>query len=147
MAKEPQEEVGTLAASRKTAIPLHPYVVGVRRSRMPEMWFDVAMVPLLGVQIRRIGWQPFYLKLWRCRDRLLDDHGPRRVQPVPDDDHRSSDVPLEVAEGQQDISTTHGRRNMARVKLAGQRQGHNRSGVSANRLHGFGRVMVFGRMA
>ena len=126
MVKEPQEEVGTLTESRKPAIHLHPYVAGVRRSRIPEMLFDVARAPLLGVQSRRIGWQPFYLKLWMCRDILLDEHGPMRVQPVPDDDHRSSDVPLEVAEGQQDISTTNGMRKMALVNLAGQRQGDNR---------------------
>jgi hypothetical protein len=126
MAKEPQEEVGTLPESCKTAIHLHPYVAGVRRSRIPERLFDVAMAPLLRVQSRRIGWQPFHLKLWMCRDILLDDHGPMRAQSVPDDDHRCSDVPLEVAEGQQDISPTNGMLKMALVNLAGQRQGNDR---------------------
>jgi hypothetical protein len=49
MAQEPQEEVGTLTESCTTAIDLHPYVTGVRRSRMPEMLCDVATAPLLGV--------------------------------------------------------------------------------------------------
>ena len=110
MAKEAQEEVGTLAEACKTAIHWHPYGVGVRRSRMPEVLFDVPMAPpmapLLGVQIWRVGWQPCHLKLWMCREILLDDHGPMRVQSVPDEDHRSSDVPLEVADGHQDSSTT-----------------------------------------
>jgi hypothetical protein len=126
MAKEAQEEVRTLTESCKAAIHLHPYVVGVRRSRIPEMLFDVTMAPLLGVQIRRIGWQPFDLKLWMCRDILLDDHGPMRVQSVPDDEHRSSDVPPEVAEGQQDISTTDRMLKMPLVNLGGQGQGNDR---------------------
>jgi hypothetical protein len=126
MAKEPQEEGGTVPEACKTAIHLHPSVAGVRRSRIPEMWFDVAMAPLLRVQIRRIGWQPFHLKLWMCRDILLDDHGPMRAHSVPDADHRCSDVPLEVAEGQQAISPTNGMLNMALVNLAGPRQGNDR---------------------
>ncbi len=126
MAKEPKDEVGTLTESCKTAIHWHPYVAGVRRSRIPEMLFDVAMASLLGVQIRRIGWQPFHLNRGMCRDILLDEHGPMRVQSIPDDDHRSSDVPLEVAESHQDISTTKGMRNMALVNLAGQCQANDR---------------------
>ncbi len=126
MAKEAQEEVGTLTEACKPAVHLDPDLASVRRSRIAEMWFDVTMAPLLGVQIRRIGWQPFHLKLWMCRDILLDDHGPMRVQSVPDDDHRPSDVPPEVPEGHQDISTTHRMLKMPLVNLAGQCQGNDR---------------------
>jgi hypothetical protein len=69
------------------------------RSGIPKMPFDVAMAPLLGVQIRCIRWQPFHLNLGVCGDILLDEYSPMRIQSIPDDDHRRSDVPLDVADG------------------------------------------------
>jgi hypothetical protein len=104
MAKEPQAEVGTWTESCKTASPVHPDVAGSRRSRIPERVCDGAMAPLLGVQIRRRGGPPVPRHGGMCRAILLDDHGPRRVQSGPEDEHRAGAGPLDMAEGHQAIS-------------------------------------------
>ncbi len=122
MAKKPQDEVGTLTESCKPPVHWDPDLPGVCRSRMPEMLCDVAMASLFGVHIRRIGWEPFQLNLGVCINILPDDHGSMRVQPVPDDDHWPCDVPLQVAEGDKNISGADAMLNMARVNLAGERE-------------------------
>jgi hypothetical protein len=125
MAEEPVDEVRTLTASCKTAIHLDTYFAGACRGRIPEMLFDIAMAPLLGVQIRCIRGQPLHCNRRMRSDILRDDQGPMRVQPIPDNDHRPRDVPLEMLQGHQDISSTNGMRKMALVNLAGQRQANH----------------------
>jgi hypothetical protein len=131
MAKKPPDEVGTLTESCKPAVHLAPDLASVRRSRLPEMVFDVAMASLFGVQIRRLGWEPFPLTLGVCINILPDDHGSMRVQTVPDDDHRPGDVPLEVLQGHQNIRCPDGMLKMALVDLAGQRQANHRGQLPA----------------
>jgi hypothetical protein len=131
MAKEPEDEVRTVTDSCKPTIHLGPHLASVRRSGIPKMLFDVAMTPLLGIHIRGIGWQPFHLNLRVCSDILLDEHSPMRIQSIPDDDHRPSDVPLEVAEGHEDIRRANGMLNMACVDLAGERQADYRGQLPA----------------
>ncbi len=79
MAKEPQEEVGTLAETCEAAIHLSTYVMGVERGGIPEMLFNIAMAPLLGIQIRGIGWQPFHFKVGMRSHIVLDDDGSMRI--------------------------------------------------------------------
>jgi hypothetical protein len=131
MAKKPQDEGGTLTESCKPAVHLDPDLASVRRSRIPEMLFDVAMASLFGVQIRRIGWEPFQLNLGVCINILPDDHGSMRVQTVPDDDHWPCDVPLKVAEGDKNISGADAMLKMALVDFAGQRQANHRGQLAA----------------
>jgi hypothetical protein len=131
MAKKPPDEVGTLTASCTPAVHLDPDLASVRRSRSPEMWFDVAMASLFGVHIRRLGWEPCQRNLGVWINLLPDDHGSMRVQTVPDDDHWPCDVPLKVAEGDKHISGAAARLNMARVDVAGQRQATHRGQLAA----------------
>jgi len=49
-----------------------------------------------------------------------------RIQSVPDNNHWSRDVPVEVAEGHQDIPRADGMLKMALADLAGERQGNSR---------------------
>ena len=121
MAKEPQEEIRTLTETCEAAIHVGTKLAGIRRSRIPEMLFDMAVAPLFGVHIRRIGWEPFQLNLGVCTNRLPDDHGSMRVQTVPDDDHWPCDVPLKVAEGNKNSSGADAMLKMALVDFAGQR--------------------------
>ena len=145
MAKKPQDEVGTLTESCKPAVHWDPDLPGVCRSRMPEMLCDVAMASLFGVHIRRLGWEPFQFNLGVCINILPDDHGSMRVQPVPDDDHWPCDVPLQVAEGDKNISGADAMLNMALVNLAGQRQANHR-GQLATCAHALedGRLPLWG---
>lgn len=62
---------------------------------------------------------------------FLDDHSPMRIQSIPDDDHRPGDVPLEVAEGHEDIRRANGMLKMALVDLAGERQANHRGQLPA----------------
>jgi hypothetical protein len=119
MTKEAQEEVWTVTEPCKPAIHLGPYVVGIHWRGIPEMLFDIAMTALLRVQIRRVGRQPFHFKVGMGGDIVLDDHSSVCVQPIPDDDHRPGDVPLEVSQGHKNVRGTDGMRKVALVNPAG----------------------------
>src|SRR5918998_324447 len=131
MAKEPQDEVRPVTESCKPPVHLGPHLASVRRSGIPQVLFDVTMAPLLRVQLRGVGWQPFHLNVGVCGEILLDEHSPMRGQAIPDDDHRPSDVPLEVAEGHQDICRANSMRNMSLVDLASERQANHRGPLPA----------------
>jgi hypothetical protein len=126
MTKEPQEEVGTVTETCKPAIHLGPYVVGMNWGGIPEMLFDIAMAALLGVHIRRIGREPFHFKVGMCGHIVLDDNSSVCVQPIPDDDHRPGDVPLEVSQCHKNVRGTDSMRKMALVNLAGYREADHR---------------------
>jgi hypothetical protein len=125
MTKEPREEVGTLAETCEPAVHLDTFVVGSRRGGIPERLCDMAMAPLLGIHIRRLGWEPFHCKVRMLGHIVLEADGSRLAEPIPDDDHRPGDVPREVAQGRRNIRCPDGMLNMALVDLAGQRQAHH----------------------
>ena len=131
MTKEPKEEVGTLPETCDPAIHLDTDVVGRCRGGISERVFDMAMAPLRGVHIRRIGRQPFQFKVGMCGHLVLDDDGSMRIEPIPDNAHRPREVPLEVLQGHQHICGPDGRRNMTRVDRAGPRQAHHRGPLPA----------------
>ena len=131
MAKEPKEEVGTLPKPREATIHLGTYVMGSDRGGIPKMLFNTAMAPLLGIQIRGIGWQPFHFKVGMRGHIVLDDDGSMRIEPIPDNDHRPRDVPLEVLQGHQNICGPDGMLKMTLVNLAGQRQANHRGYLPA----------------
>jgi hypothetical protein len=131
MAKEPQEEVGAVAEACNPAIHLGTYVLGVDRGGIPKTLFHLAMAPLLGVQVRGIGGQPCHFQVGMRGHLVLDNDGSMRLEPIPDDDHRPGDVPLDVWQGHQNIRGPDGMRNMALVDLAGQRQANDRGQLPA----------------
>lgn len=126
MMKVPQEEVGTVTETYKPAIHLGLYVVGIHWGGIPEMLFDMAMAALLGVQIRRIGREPFHFKVGMCGHIILEDHSSVCVQPIPDDDYRPGDVPLDVSQRHKNVRGTDSLRQMALVNLAGYREADHR---------------------
>jgi hypothetical protein len=79
MAKEPQEEVGTLAEACEAAIYLGTYVLSIDRGGIPKMLFNITMAPLLGVQVRGIRWQPFHFQVGMRDHIVLDDDGSMRI--------------------------------------------------------------------
>jgi hypothetical protein len=131
MTKAPQEEVGTVTETGKAAIHLGLYVVGMNWGGIPQMLFDLAMAALLGVQIRRIGREPFHVKVRMCGHIVLDDNRSVCVQPIPDDAHRPGDVPLAVSQGHKNVRGTDRMRNMARVNLGGDREADHRGSLTA----------------
>ena len=73
MPKEPEDEIGTLAESRKAMIHLRTEFVNARRRGMAEMLFDSAVAALLGVQVRGIWREPFHVDLGMLGEILLHD--------------------------------------------------------------------------
>lgn len=73
MPKEPEDKSGTLAESRKAAIHLSTKLVNADRSGIAEMLFDIAVTTLLGVQVRGVGREPFYVELGMRGAILLHD--------------------------------------------------------------------------
>jgi hypothetical protein len=73
MPKEPEDKIGTLAESRKAAIHLSAKLVNADMSGIAEMLFDIAMAPLLGVQVRGVRREPFHVDLGMRGAILLHD--------------------------------------------------------------------------
>jgi len=78
MPKEPEDEIGTLAESRKAAIPLNTEFVNAGRGGIAEMLFDIAVATLLGVQVRGVRGEPFHVALRMLGELLLHDKRPMR---------------------------------------------------------------------
>jgi hypothetical protein len=96
-----------------------------------EVLFGIPMTPFLGVQSRCIRGQPFQHHPKMCRHILLDDHGAMRIQPIPDDDHRAGDVPLQMLQSLQYLHTPNGMLKVALVELARKRQANDRRQLAA----------------
>lgn len=73
MPKEPEEEIGTLAESRKAAIHLSTECMNASRSGMAERLFDMAVAALLRVQVRGVRREPFHVALGMLGEIRLDD--------------------------------------------------------------------------
>lgn len=131
MPKEPEDQIGTLAESRKAAIHLRPKLVNADRSGMAEMLFDMAVTTLLGVQVRGVRREPFHVELgMRGAIRLHDDRA-MRGGAVPDHEHWSGKMALDMLQGHDHLRTPDGLRNMPREDAARQGQGHNRRELPA----------------
>jgi hypothetical protein len=131
MTKEPKDEIGSATESCKSTIHLGAEVGAVQRGSIAEVLFDIPVTPFLGVQIRCIRGQPFHR---HCRMRshiLLDDHGSMRIQPIPDDDHRAGEVPLEMSQSLQYLHGPDRMLKVALVDLAGQCQANDRGQLTA----------------
>jgi hypothetical protein len=103
MPKEPEDEIGTLAESRKATIHLRTEFVHAGRSGMAKMLFDIAVAALLGVHVRGVRREPFHVDLGMLGEILLHDECAMRTEPVPNDDEGPRNTALEVAEGSHNI--------------------------------------------
>ncbi len=83
-----------------------------------QVLLDVAMAPLLGVQIGGIGRQPVHLDLRTHTQILLDHRGAMGIESVPDNDEGAGNVALEVAEGEHHGIAANGMREVSLVDAA-----------------------------
>jgi hypothetical protein len=63
MSEESKDEIGTSAEASNAAIDLGTEFADVGGQRMAEVRLDVAMAPLLGIEIRGIRREPVHLDL------------------------------------------------------------------------------------
>ncbi len=120
MPKEPKHEVWTPTEASKATINACAEVVDACRDSVAKVLFDVAMAPLLGIQIGGIGREPMHLDL-RGRPYIRFDH--RRavgIEPVPDNDEGAGNVALEVTEGDHHVVSAAGMREMSLVDATRQ---------------------------
>jgi hypothetical protein len=120
-----------LTESCEAAIHLGTYLAVMGRNGIAEMFLATAMTPLLGVHIRRLRRQPFQRYLRMRRGLLLDDDGPRRAAPLPDDEHRPVEVPLAMSQGHPHSRRPDGVLNMPLVDPAGPRHANDRGQLAA----------------
>jgi hypothetical protein len=120
MPEESKDEIGTSAEASKAAIDSGAELADIGGQRMAQVLLDVAMAPLLGVQIGGIGREPMHLDL-RMRPHILFDHRSAvGVEPVPDHDEGARYVALKVPEGDQPVVSTDGMRDMSLVNATRQ---------------------------
>ena len=131
MPEEPESEVLAPTQARKSPIHLSADGREAFSDRMAEMLLDVPMTSFLRVHVRRIGREPFHLDLGMCGGIRLHSGSPMGAQPVPDDDHRSSDVSRQMLPHHQDILRAEGVLKMALVDLAGEREPANGGELAA----------------
>ncbi len=120
MPEESEDEIGTSAEASKAAIHPCTEIADAAGQSIAQVLLDVAMAPLLGVQIGGIGRQPVHLDL-RMRPDLCFDH--RRavgVEPVPDDDEGARNMALKVTEGDHHVVSADGTLEMSLVNAARQ---------------------------
>lgn len=126
MAKEPEDKIRTLAESRQAAIHLRTKLVNADRSGIAEMLFDIAVTTLLGVQVRGVRREPFHVELGMCGEILLDDDRAMRGGAVPDHDHWSGKMALEMSQGDHHIRPPDGLWKMPLEDAARQGQRNDR---------------------
>ncbi len=115
MPEESEDEIGTLAEASKAAIDPGAEFADIGRQRMAQVLLDMAMAPLLGIQIGGIGWEPMHLDLRMCPHILFAHRSAVGVEPVPDNDQRTRYVVLKVTEGDHHIISADGMLKMSLV--------------------------------
>jgi hypothetical protein len=131
MPKKPEDKIGTLAESRKAAIHLSTKFVNADRGGIAEMLFDIAVTTLLGVQVRGVRRKPFHVELGMRGEILLHDDRAMRGGAVPDQDHGSGKMALEMLQGHYHIRTPDGLRKMPLEDVARQGQSNDRRELPA----------------
>jgi hypothetical protein len=120
MSEESEDEIGTSAEASKAAIDPGTEFADVGGQRIAEVLRDVAMAPLLGIEIRGIGREPMHLDL-RVRPNIFFDHRSAvGAEPVPDDDEGARNMALKVAEGHHHVVSADGTLEMSLVNAARQ---------------------------
>jgi hypothetical protein len=131
MPEESEEEIGTSAEASKAAINSGAKIADTAGQSIAQVLLDMAMAPLLGIQIWGIGWKPVHLDLRMRTQILFDHHSAMGVEPVPDDDEGAGNVSLEVTEGDYYVIAADGMREVAFVDAARQGQPDHRGECTA----------------
>ena len=131
MPTEPKHEVWTPAESSKPAIDLSAYLIEAYRGCIAEMLLDITLAAFFRVQVRGIRWKPCNVELGVPSEILLDHGRPMCCEPVPEEDHRTRDVPLKMLQGRHDVLTANRMLKVTLIKLAGQRQADDRGQLPA----------------
>jgi hypothetical protein len=105
MLKAPEEKIGTLAELRKAAFHSSAKLIHADRCGIAEMWFDMAVTTLLGVQVRGVRWEPFHVEFGMRGEILLHDDRAMRGGAVPNQDHGSGKMALEMVPGCHHVRT------------------------------------------
>ena len=131
MPEESEDEIGTSAEASKAAIHSCTEIADAAGQSIAQVLLDVAMAPLLGVQIGGIGRQPVHLDLRTHTQILLDHRGAMGIESVLDNDEGAGNVALEVAEGEHHIIAADGMREVSLVDTARQGQPDHRGECTA----------------
>jgi hypothetical protein len=126
MAEEAEDEIGTLAEASKAPIDPDAEVADTGGQRITQVLLDIAVAPLLGIQIRGIGRKPVHLDFGMCLHICFDHLRAMGVEPVPDDDEGAGNVSLQVTEGDHDVLAADGMREVSLVDATGQGQPDDR---------------------
>ena len=122
MPEESKDEIRASAEAGKAAIDSGAEFARTGGLSIAQVLLDMAMAPLLGIQIRGIGRKPVHLDL-RVPPQILFDH--RRTmgaEPVPDQHQGAGNVSLEVTEGHHDSISADGALKVPLVEAARQGQ-------------------------
>jgi hypothetical protein len=131
MPEESNDEIRTSAEAGNAAIDSGAKLADTGGLSIAQVLLDMAMTPLLGIQIWGIGRKPVHLDL-RMRTQILFDH--RRamgIEPVPDQEQGAGNVSLEVTEGNHDIISADGALDVSLVDAARQGQSDHRRECTA----------------
>jgi hypothetical protein len=131
MPEESEDEIGAPAEASKAAINSCAEIADTARQSIAQVLLDIAMAPLLRIQIGGIGRQSVHLDLRVHTKILFDHHGAMGVEPVPDNDEGAGNVALEVTEGGHPIISAESMREMSLVDTAGQGQPDHRGECTA----------------
>ena len=118
--EESKDEIGTSAEASKAAIDPGAEFADIGGQRMAEVLLDVAMAPLLGIQLGGRGREPMHLDLRMRPDLCFDHRSAVGVEPVPDDEEGARHMALNVTEGDHHVVSADGPREMSRVNAARQ---------------------------
>ena len=103
MMEEREDQIGTMAQARKSAIGLLPNLSGVLRGRIQEVALHIAMTSLLGIQIRGVGRQLLHHDLRMLTPIGLHLGGAMGLQAIPDQHQRAGEISLEMSQEGNDI--------------------------------------------
>jgi hypothetical protein len=131
MPEESEDKIRASAEAGKAAIDSGAEFAGTGRLSIAQVLLDIAMAPLLGIQIWGIGWKPVPLDLRMCAQILFDHRRTMGVEPVPDQDKGAGNMSLEVTEGHDDIISADGPREVPLVDAARQGQPDHRGEFAA----------------
>lgn len=130
MVEEAEQEIGPSSQSRESAIGwLADLLIGLGRG-VPHPLLDVPMTTFLRVQLRGIRRQPLYVDLGVLRQERLDRRRTMRLQSIPDDDHRATDLPAEVLQVNDRVLAVDRVVKVLLVDPSGQRQSDRRGDLA-----------------
>jgi hypothetical protein len=131
MPKEPEDEIGTLASPRQSAVHLRTECVNAHRRGLAEMLLDSAVAALLGVHVWGIWREPFQVDGGMLGEIRLHDQGAMRGGAVPDQDHRPGEVSPAMWQGDPPIRVPEGLRHRPLEEAARQGQSDGRRELPA----------------